>query len=87
MVENGLNVSDSYNFSSTDYLSVMEVYKKINEIHLGKYVEPIIENKANLEIKDQYLSSEKIFNELGIKSEFEIDTALEMTINWYKENL
>lgn len=87
LVENGLNVSDSYNFSSTDYLSVMEVYKKINEIHLGKYVEPIIENKANLEIKDQYLSSEKIFNELGIKSEFEIDTALEMTINWYKENL
>ena len=65
----------------------MEVYEKISEIHLGKYVEPIIENKANLEIKDQYLSSEKIFNELGIKSEFEIDTALEMTINWYKENL
>lgn len=87
LVENGLKVSDSYNFSSTDYLSVMEVYEKINEIHLGKYVEPIIENKANLEIKDQYLSSEKIFNELGIKSEFEIDTALEMTINWYKENL
>ncbi len=87
LVENRLNVSDSYNFSSTDYLSVMEVYEKINEIHLGKYVEPIIENKANLEIKDQYLSSEKIFNELGIKSEFEIDTALEMTINWYKENL
>ena len=87
LVENGLNVSDSYNFSSTDYLSVMEVYEKINEIHLGKYIEPIIENKANLEIKDQYLSSEKIFNELGIKSEFEIDTALEMTINWYKENL
>ena len=87
LVENGLNVSDSYNFSSTDYLSVMEVYEKINEIHLGKYVEPIIEDKANLEIKDQYLSSEKILNELGIKSEFEIDTALEMTINWYKENL
>ena len=87
LVENRLNVSDSYNFSSTDYLSVMEVYEKINEIHLGKYVEPIIENKANLEIKDQYLSSEKIFNELGIKSEFEIYTALEMTINWYKENL
>ena len=87
LVENGLKVSDSYNFSSTDYLSVMEVYEKINEIHLGKYIEPIIENKANLEIKDQYLSSEKIFNELGIKSEFEIDTALEMTINWYKENL
>ena len=87
LVEKGLNVSDSYNFSSTDYLSVMEVYEKINEIHLGKYVEPIIKNKANLEIKDQYLSSEKIFNELGIKSEFEIDTALEMTINWYKENL
>lgn len=87
LVEKGLNVSDSYNFSSTDYLSVMEVYEKINEIHLGKYLEPIIKNKANLEIKDQYLSSEKIFNELGIKSEFEIDTALEMTINWYKENL
>ncbi len=87
LVENGLKVSDSYNFSSTDYLSVMEVYEKINEIHLGKYIEPIIENKANLEIKDQYLSSEKIFNELGIKSEFEIDTALEMTINRYKENL
>ena len=32
LVENGLNVSDSYNFSSTDYLSVMEVYEKISEI-------------------------------------------------------
>ena len=87
LVNKELDVSDSYNFSSTDYLSVLDVYKKLTNLYLGEYLEPIIENRADLEIKDQYLSSEKIFKELGIKSRFELDSALQMTIDWYKENL
>ena len=86
LVNKELDVSDSYNFSSTDYLSVLDVYKKLTNLYLGEYLEPIIENRADLEIKDQYLSSEKIFKELGIKSRFELDSALQMTIDWYKEN-
>lgn len=80
-------VSDSYNYSSTDYLSVMEVYEKICEAFSGRFVEPIIEENSQHEIKDQYLSSDLIFNELNITSQFTLKEALKNTINWYKENL
>ena len=80
-------VSESYNYSSTDYLSVMEVYEKICEAFSGRFVEPIIEENSQYEIKDQYLSSDLIFNELNITSQFTLKEALKNTIDWYKENL
>ena len=70
-----------------EYLSVMDVYKKIVNNFSNNYVEPIIQENSEYEIKDQYLSSEKIKDELGIVSIFDIDTSLTKTIKWYEEHL
>tara|TARA_Y100000992_G_C21260179_1_gene490837 strand:+ start:153 stop:1112 length:960 start_codon:yes stop_codon:yes gene_type:complete len=87
IIDSKINVSDSYNFSSVDYLSVLDVYKKIVFNFSEKYIEPVIEESSEFEIKDQYLSSEKIKKELGIESSFDIDLGLEKTIEWYKKFL
>lgn len=81
------SVSTAYNFSGSDYLSVMEVYRKITELFAGQYIEPIIKEDSKFEIKDQYLSSQKINDELGIKSKFNLEEGLDNTIRWYKENI
>ena len=65
----------------------MDVYKKIVNNFSNNYVEPIIQENSEYEIKDQYLSSEKIKDELGIVSIFDIDTSLTKTIKWYEEHL
>jgi CDP-glucose 4,6-dehydratase len=85
LLDSGINVADSYNFSSTDYLSVIELYKKIVSKFSENYIEPIIQVSSEFEIKDQYLSSIKIEKELGISSNFDIDLGLENTINWYRK--
>lgn len=82
-----IDVSDSYNFSSTDYLSVSQIYKKIVHIFSDNYIEPIIQEDSEFEIKDQYLSSTKIKDELGVDSSFDIDSGLEKTIDWYRKYL
>mgnify|MGYP001254264571 FL=1 len=85
LLDSGINVADSYNFSSIDYLSVIELYKKILYKFSENYIEPIIQVSSEFEIKDQYLSSIKIEKELGIRSNFDIDLGLENTINWYRK--
>jgi CDP-glucose 4,6-dehydratase len=85
LLDSGINVADSYNFSSIDYLSVIELYKKIVYKFSENYIEPIIQVSSEFEIKDQYLSSIKIEKELGIRSNFDIDLGLENTINWYRK--
>ena len=91
-VANGLlnpefEVSDAYNFSSTEYLSVMDVYKKIVSKFSETYIEPIIKENSDFEIKDQYLSSEKIKTELGVSSTYDMDSALSKTVDWYQSFL
>ncbi len=91
-VANGLlnpeiKVSDAYNFSSTEYLSVMDVYKKIVSKFSETYIEPIIKENSDFEIKDQYLSSEKIKTELGVSSTYDMDSALSKTVAWYQSFL
>tara|TARA_B100000131_G_C18065133_1_gene592149 strand:- start:335 stop:1294 length:960 start_codon:yes stop_codon:yes gene_type:complete len=87
LLNDEIEVSDSYNFSSTEYLSVMDVYKKIISKFSESYIEPIIKEDSDYEIKDQYLSSEKIKKELGINSTYNMDSALSETIEWYQSFL
>jgi CDP-glucose 4,6-dehydratase len=87
LLDSQTDVSAAYNFSSTDYLSVSEIYKKIVSQFSSSYIDPIIQEDSKYEIKDQYLSSKKIKEELGVSSKFNIDSGLEKTISWYKEHL
>tara|TARA_B100000902_G_C27316193_1_gene921465 strand:- start:1844 stop:2803 length:960 start_codon:yes stop_codon:yes gene_type:complete len=87
LLEKNPKISDAYNFSSTSYLSVMDIYKKLVSNFSDTYIEPVIEEDSEFEIKDQYLSSDKIEKELGIKSVFDLDTSISKTVDWYKKYL
>ena len=65
----------------------MDVYEKLVSNFSDTYIEPSIVEDSKYEIKDQYLSSKKIEEELGIVSIFDIDSSIEKTIDWYKEYL
>ncbi len=81
------DVSYAYNFSSNDYLSVMDIYNKLCDVVSGQYIDPKIQEDSEFEIEDQYLSSDKINKELGIKADIGIDEGLNRTIQWYKQNI
>ena len=84
LMDSNIKVSDAYNFSSTDYLSVSDIYEKLVYKFSDDFINPLIQEKSEFEIKDQYLSSKKINDELGIIPQFNIDSGLEKTVSWYK---
>ena len=84
LMDSNIKVSDAYNFSSTDYLSVSDIYEKLVYKFSDDFIDPLIQEKSEFEIKDQYLSSKKINDELGVISQFNIDKGLEKTVSWYK---
>lgn len=84
LMDSNIKVSDAYNFSSRDYLSVSDIYEKLVYKFSDDFINPLIQEKSEFEIKDQYLSSKKINDELGIISQFDIDKGLEKTVSWYK---
>ena len=86
VIKKNKNVSAFYNFSSTEYFSVLEIYQELCNIIKKEYIEPIYNLNSDFEIKDQKLDSSKIYKELGIKSNETISSGLKKTVNWYKSN-
>tara|TARA_B110000495_G_C22979746_1_gene575818 strand:- start:21 stop:995 length:975 start_codon:yes stop_codon:yes gene_type:complete len=78
------NSFTSYNFSSGDSKTVMEIYEKISKAVTGEIIEPKIELDSEFEIKNQELDSERIKLDLGIESEFNFDDSIKETIDWYR---
>jgi CDP-glucose 4,6-dehydratase len=65
----------------------MDLYKRICQATLGKYVEPKVLNTAKSEIKDQHLNSAKAKKSLGWSSQVSLESGLARTVDWYKEYL
>ncbi len=78
---------EAFNFSRDEPLSVLDLYREISMTVIGKYVEPEIQNMANLEIKDQHLNSGKAHSVLAWRSSVTLQNGLEKTFNWYKTYL
>jgi CDP-glucose 4,6-dehydratase len=78
---------EAFNFSSEMQLSVLEMVKKILKLMGCEDLQPIVLNQATNEIQHQYLSSEKAKKLLNWRSQFQLDTALKETIDWYKNFL
>lgn len=77
---------ESFNFSNEIQVTVLEIVEKI--LHLmGFDLKPEILNEASNEIRHQYLSAEKARRMLNWKPLFNLDEALKLTIDWYKEFL
>jgi len=85
LYSNDVEISLSYNFASDSYKSVIEIYNAISMKIKNKIITPKFVIDSEKEIKDQYLDSTKIFNELNIKSLFSFDSGIDKTIDWYKD--
>lgn len=77
---------ESFNFSNEIQVSVLEIVEKICHL-MNSDLEPEILNEASNEIRHQYLSAEKARRLLIWKPLFNLDEALKLTIDWYKDFL
>lgn len=82
MLSAGLK-AEAFNFSDEKPLSVLEIVKKIYSI-MGVKPRYRILDRAEFEIRDQYLDSSKARKLLNWKPAYGIDEALKETIAWYR---
>ena len=77
---------EAFNFGTGKPISVLELYNRIIKI-MGKNVNPKILGEAKNEIDRQYLSIEKVNKTFGWKPEYDLDSGLKETIEWYKAHI
>jgi CDP-glucose 4,6-dehydratase len=77
----------AFNFSPEQPYSVLEIVKTVLNVMNSQHLEPIIENTATAEIKDQYLDSSKAQRLLGWKAGHNLRAGLEKTVPWYAQLL
>jgi CDP-glucose 4,6-dehydratase len=78
---------ESFNLSNEHPLTVVELLRKINDLHLcGNRLNYKILGTAKYEIKQQYLSSVKARRVLGWKPAHNLSAGLKMTAGWYFNN-
>lgn len=75
---------EAFNFGPSRPLSVMQMVDAIRELMGRRDLEPIVQNRAQAEIKDQYLNSEKAARVLGIVPQQSLECGLRETIEWYR---
>lgn len=74
----------AFNISNEAPLSVMELVHKIIRL-CGAHLEPQVQDRAENEIPNQYLSAEKARRQLGWRPLFSMDEGLWRTIAWYRD--
>jgi CDP-glucose 4,6-dehydratase len=77
---------EAFNFSNEVQLSVLDLVAKILQA-LHSPLEPLVLGTASHEIRHQYLSAAKARNVLSWEPLFTLETALQRTIDWYKDFL
>lgn len=77
----------AFNFAHESPVSVMEVIDAIRRLMGREDLEPVIENRAVGEIRDQWLSSEKARTVLGWAPGYDLESGLAETIDWYRDYL
>jgi CDP-glucose 4,6-dehydratase len=74
----------AFNFGHESPLTVFEIVGAIKRLMGREDVEPVIESRAVGEIKDQWLSARKAREQLEWAPRYELEPALDETIDWYK---
>ena len=77
---------EAFNFSNETQVGVLELVNRILRI-MGSDLEPEIRNDAHNEIRHQYLSAAKAKQLLDWSPIHTLDSGLEATVDWYREEL
>lgn len=78
---------EAFNFGPADSLTVLQVARAVLRLAGRGDLEPVIENTARGEIRDQHLDSAKADRLLGWRPKWSLEKGLEKTIAWYRDRL
>jgi len=85
MAQDATVAGEAFNFSLGVRPTVLEVARIVLRLMDAVGMEPIIENSAKGEIREQYTDSGKARTLLGWKPRYGLDEGLRRTIDWYRE--
>jgi CDP-glucose 4,6-dehydratase len=77
-------IGEAFNFSLELRLTVLDIVRRVLAMMGRTDLEPIIQNIASAEIREQYMSSEKAHGVLGWKPLYTLEDGLAETISWYE---
>ena len=77
---------EAYNFSSEKPLTVFEIVETIRRLMHLEYLEPLVLNNTEGEIKSQYLDAGKAKKALGWQHRYDLEQGLRETIAWYERH-
>ena len=80
-------LGEAFNFSNELQISVRGMVDHVLKLMGKSHLEPVVLNRANNEIKHQYLSADKARKMLGWESKYPLEEGLKETIEWYKKFL
>jgi CDP-glucose 4,6-dehydratase len=75
---------EAFNFSLGIKLTVLDIVNMVLKIMGRTDLEPVIQNIANSEIREQYLDASKARKLLGWSEKYGMEEALRETIDWYR---
>lgn len=78
---------EAFNFSLGLRLTVLDILNMTLRIMGRTDLEPVIQNIASSEIREQFLDATKAKERLGWKAKYGMEEALRETVAWYKSDL
>ena len=78
---------EAFNFGPAESMTVLDVARAVLRLAGRPDLEPVIENTARGEIRDQHLDSAKANRLLAWKPRWPLEKGLEKTIAWYRDRL
>ena len=86
LAENPSLKGEAFNVSNQQPVKVIELVNKIL-LAMNSPLLPEVKNEVSNEIREQYLDASKVNTMLNWKPEFDLDSGIQKTIQWYKDFL
>jgi CDP-glucose 4,6-dehydratase len=79
-----LVIGEAFNFSPETRVRVIDIVHTLQDLMKRRDLEPVIQNRAAAEIRDQYLDAGKARARLGWVPRYSLERGLAETIRWYE---
>jgi len=86
LAEDGSVSGEAFNFSLGERLTVLDIVNMTLEIMGRTDLEPVIQNIASSEIREQYLDASKARERLGWRPQYSMKEGIRETVDWYREH-